>query len=126
MRQVTTSSFCKVCVEGLWYSLLNRVNLIDNVTSTCNADGTRSLNSTIVPLAHLRPNAIGGLEESLNIVWSKDGVVLDAYANLTSINVNGGLTGSYNVAVRYATEEIPLEKEELLTASMSLHVPHVC
>lgn len=35
MRIVTTPNFCSVCIEGLWLSLLRRVNLLDDVTEDC-------------------------------------------------------------------------------------------
>ncbi|KAG8959269.1 hypothetical protein FRC03_008224 [Tulasnella sp. 419] len=35
MRRVTETNFCPVCVEGLWLRLLERVDLIDSLSSKC-------------------------------------------------------------------------------------------
>ncbi|KAK7689832.1 hypothetical protein QCA50_006471 [Cerrena zonata] len=60
MRIVTTPNFCKACLEGLWHSLLRRVDLIDDIVTDCEiAPGfpttwKRTLDLKLVPLAQFR------------------------------------------------------------------------
>ena len=110
----------------MWSSLLSRVSLIDSITSECTSEGVLALNADVVPLAQLRPKPIATLEESLAITWLKDGVALDSFENYTSVLVEGDMVGRYTVKVRYASEEIRLEKEDLLTATLSLDVARAC
>ena len=82
MRIVTSPNFCKVCLEGLWYSLLRRVDLIDDLEVECSsqAGGTgflRTANLKLVPLAQFRADAVTA-NESYSVTWYKDGKVLDA------------------------------------------------
>ena len=57
MRITNEPEFCSVCIEGLWMSLLSRVDPIDDAAAACNLDEatntwTRSLVLTLVDLTH--------------------------------------------------------------------------
>ncbi len=94
MRVVTSPDFCKVCVEGLWHvllervnlidsisTLLERVNLIDSISTECTHRRTISLNP--VGLGKFRILDAGGgaslPHEDLLIAWSMDGVAVAAF-----------------------------------------------
>ncbi|KAJ6615829.1 IgA peptidase M64-domain-containing protein [Mycena sp. CBHHK59/15] len=109
MRLVTTPNFCKLCLEGLWLNLLRTCHL--------RPDGrcTKTLGLRLVPLARFRAVPIAGLEESYTVTWSRDGEVLERWANRTRVEVDRG-SGTYAVDVTYSTTEVRVDKEGLLTA----------
>ncbi|KAI0373796.1 hypothetical protein BV20DRAFT_962379 [Pilatotrama ljubarskyi] len=129
MRIVTTPNFCKSCTEGLWHALLRRVNLIDDLQLSCEkADSgkwTRTLELTLVPLAHLRDSPVD-VAESYSITWMKDGEILDDFANKTKLVDDGDSVGSYVVNVQYATEEVRVDKDGLLSSTAASFVSSVC
>ncbi|KAJ7621542.1 IgA peptidase M64-domain-containing protein [Mycena polygramma] len=129
MRIVTTPNFCKACLEGLWLSLLRNVSLIDAVEEFCPlpaADADASLTILLlrlVPLAHFRAAAVQGLDESYTVTWSKDGRVLSELANKTRVDVS---PGTYTVDVKYTTNEVRVDRDNLLTAQMEYTVSEDC
>ncbi|TCD65504.1 hypothetical protein EIP91_002552 [Steccherinum ochraceum] len=120
MRIVTTPNFCKVCLEGLWLSLLRRVDFIDSISTSCDQIGVspprfnRVLDLKLVPLGQFRLPA-DDLEagnkipaEEYSITWYKDGEVLEEFVNQTHIEVNDGDgqgVGLYSVEVKFTTTE---------------------
>lgn len=141
MRVVTTPNFCKVCIEGLWLSLLKRIDLIDNLTASCQ-QGTdagvpwfRSLNLDLIPLAHLR-KAPEGEEDSLtespnnevySITWAKDGEVLERFQDQTQISLKDEeAVGKYTVHVEFSTDEVRVDKDDLLTSVREYEVTSLC
>ncbi|KAG1777226.1 IgA peptidase M64-domain-containing protein [Suillus placidus] len=124
MRSVTKPNFCKVCLEGLWLSLLKRIDLIDNFKIMCGTDRHRILEVDLVPLAEFREHPISS-EESYSIAWSKDGKVLPQFANMTHIDVDDEV-GTYHIDVQFSTEEVRVDKDGLLGASRSFTVTETC
>ncbi|KAI0671117.1 IgA peptidase M64-domain-containing protein [Trametes maxima] len=129
MRIVTTPNFCKPCTEGLWHALLRRVDLIDDLQSGCEEDDVggraRTLDLDLVPLAHLRESPVD-VEESYVITWMKDGAEVKEFANKTRLVDAGDAVGSYAVNVRYVTEEVRMDKDELLTSTAATFVTTAC
>lgn len=131
MRIVTTPNFCKVCIEGLWYALLKRVDLIDDATTGCAHDfkakkWSRSLGISLLPLAQFR-NPVISRKESYTITWSKDGKVLDAFKNKTRLTVEDKHSlGVYAVNVTFFTEEVRVDKDGLLSSSHEFEVKAHC
>lgn len=131
MRIVTTPDFCKVCTEGLWYALLKRVDLIDDVDDTCAHDATtgkwtRSLGVQLLPLGQFRSPAVSHAE-SYAITWSKDGKVLDAFTNKTHLSVDDeDSLGVYTVNVAFSTEEVRVDKDGLLSSGEGFVVGSYC
>ncbi|KAJ7234471.1 IgA peptidase M64-domain-containing protein [Mycena rebaudengoi] len=119
MRLVTTPNFCKVCLEGLWLSLLRNVSLVDSIEETSvQLDAgkcTKALDLRLAPLAHLRADPVAGLEESYTITWFRDGQRLEKWANKTHVELEEG-TATYAVEVKYSTTEVRVDPESLLTA----------
>ncbi|RPD74014.1 hypothetical protein L226DRAFT_535904 [Lentinus tigrinus ALCF2SS1-7] len=113
MRIVTTPNFCKACTEGLWYALLRRVTLIDDLAVGCSPAGERTLDLNLVPLAHLREWPVG-VEESYEVTWARDGIEVPEWKNQTSVADEGGALGSYAVKVKYWTEEVRVDPDGLL------------
>jgi hypothetical protein len=124
MCTVTKPNFCKVCLEGLWLSLLKRVNLIDDFITTCKHDRRRSFEVNLVPLAEFREGPVSS-QESYRITWLKDGEVLPQFAGMTHIDV-GDEVGTYSVEVQFSTEEVRVDKDGLLGASRSYTVAETC
>lgn len=113
MRQVTTPNFCKVCIEGLWLSLLRRVDLIDDVATACGGGGLTA-ELALVPLAQFRADAVAPAE-SYSVVWTRDGEVLHEFTNQTRLVVEKVKEGAvYAVDVAFATEEVRKDKDGLL------------
>ncbi|KAJ7600264.1 IgA peptidase M64-domain-containing protein [Mycena floridula] len=108
MRVVTTPDFCTVCVEGLWYSLLSRVSLIEEVKESCSGL-SKNLHLTVVPLAEFRQVPID-VDESWTITWSHEGKVISEFTNKTTLSIDGDALGSYQIQVEYTTAEIRVNK----------------
>ncbi|KAJ7134230.1 IgA peptidase M64-domain-containing protein [Mycena epipterygia] len=123
MRIVTTPNFCKACLEGLWLSLLRGVNLIDDIEASCTDAPTSTLNLHLVPLAQFRAAAVAGLNESYTITWSKDDAVLGEWTNKTQVDVG---PGTYAVSVKYATNEVKVDPDNLLSDYMEYTVSETC
>lgn len=123
MRIVTTPNFCKVCLEGLWLSLLARVELIDSLDVACVDDGL-VLDAHLVPLAHLREEAVEA-GEAYRVRWYKDGKELKTFENRTQVKV-GKEPGIFEVDVHFATEEVRADEENYLSTRVSLEFDGDC
>ena len=125
MRIVTTPDFCKVCLEGLWHHLLNRVDLIDDLDVGCDGQ-TRTVNLTLVPLAQYRTDAVES-EESYAVTWYKDGRVLGLHANSTLLELDDfEALGHYTVDVQFTTEEVRLDTRGLLRSRANFTIDERC
>lgn len=124
MRSVTKPNFCKVCLEGLWLSLLKRVDLIDDFRTMCGHDRVRAFEVDLVPLAQFRDNPVSS-QESYRITWLKDGRVLPQFADMTHIAVDDE-AGTYRVDVQFSTEEVRVDEDGLLGATRSYTVNETC
>lgn len=130
MRAVTTPNFCKVCLEGLWLSLLRRVNLIDSIQEDCGYTDSGALVKTLdiklVPLAQFRTNVVES-KESYMISWRRNNKILHEFGNKTRLEVDGkNAVGEYVVDVKFVTEEVRLDKEKLLTAAVRHQITQNC
>ncbi|KAI8986267.1 IgA peptidase M64-domain-containing protein [Trametes punicea] len=129
MRIVTTPNFCKACTEGLWHALLRRVSLIDDLELGCEQDGAgawkRTLELSLVPLAHLRENPVD-VQESYSITWLRNGEAIQEFANKTKLVDDGDAVGSYVAHVQYTTEEVRVDKDGLLASTAALFVTTRC
>ncbi|TFK93297.1 hypothetical protein K466DRAFT_478926 [Polyporus arcularius HHB13444] len=125
MRIVTTPNFCKACTEGLWHALLRRVTLIDSLAVGCSASGERTLDLTLVPLAHLREQPVD-VDESYEVTWVRDGVEVREWTNQTSVTDAGDAFGSYAAKVRYWTEEVRVDADGLLESEVAYVVMTPC
>jgi hypothetical protein len=132
MRTVTTPNFCKVCLEGLWLSLLRNVNLIDDIREDCShADSgvwVKTLNMSLVPLAQFRPDAKENKKnESYTILWQRNNRILHNFTNKTMLEVDGlNAVGKYAVEVKFATDEVRLDRGEVLTATARYEITSNC
>ena len=141
MRTVTSPNFCKACTEGLWLSLLRRVDLIDGIREDCqrhlssaslsenppNGPGegkwVKTLDLDLIPLAHHRNRA----DETYTITGRKDTVLLAQFTNQTRLEIDATeALGSYFVDVRFATGEIRLDKDDLLSSSIEYTIRDTC
>ncbi|OJA21024.1 hypothetical protein AZE42_02333 [Rhizopogon vesiculosus] len=124
MRSVTKPNFCKVCLEGLWLSLLKRVDLIDDFRTTCGHNRERTFEVNLVPLAEFRDSPVSS-HESYRITWLRDEEVLPQFTGMTRIDV-GDETGTYRVDVQFSTEEVRMDEDGLLAATRSYTVTQTC
>ncbi|KAH7885183.1 IgA peptidase M64-domain-containing protein [Phlebopus sp. FC_14] len=129
MRSVTKPNFCNVCLEGLWLSLMKRVDLIETIRSTCTTvplsnRHLRTIEVDVAKLAQFREEPIER-KESYAITWSSNGRVLDRFANRTQIKVPDE-PGIYHVDVVYSIEEVRLDPGAYLTASRTYEINGVC
>ncbi|KAJ3002331.1 hypothetical protein HKX48_002376, partial [Thoreauomyces humboldtii] len=71
MRNMQQSTFCSVCNEGLWISLMSRLDLIESVESTCAKSGsTPRVTIVPLPLAQFRkPVDLGREVEAFTVRW---------------------------------------------------------
>lgn len=130
MRVVTATNFCKACIEGLWLALLQDINLIDNTTQACvTADnGTFiTLGVQLVPVGQFR-EAPSPTAETYEIMWQKDGRILESFTNKTSVRLDDSsdALGSYSVAVRFITEEVRVDPKERLRDAANFEVTKRC
>lgn len=129
MRIVTTPNFCKVCLEDLWLKLLRRVDLIDDLRTSCVRKGrhwVRRLELDLVPLGQFREEPVD-VKESYSIIWTKDGQVLEDFTNKSVLEVPGAITaGVYAAHVEYLTEEVRIDKEGLLKSKREYEVTTTC
>lgn len=131
MRTVTTPNLCNVCLEGLWHSLLKRVDLIDDITDGCtHSEGTdewlRTLELRLLPLAQFREgDLISG--ESYSILWKKDGKLLDKYTNQTRLSLPDSIAqGKYEVEVEFTTKEVRVDTDAMLAAKAAHIIDSSC
>jgi hypothetical protein len=123
MRDVKKVDFCKVCMEGLWLSLLRQVNLLEEVREGCQwlfdpkwPDGRwqKTLDIVLVPLAQFREDSID-TTESYTIIWRKDSKILPEFTNKTRILLDDDISlGTYKIEVKFATEEVRVDSDGLL------------
>lgn len=110
MRNMTRNSFCSVCVEGLWKSLLNKINLIDEITQI----SPECLKVNVIPLAHLRNAKSLITGETYTFNWEKKtGNSFNTFTNfsisddkLTYCCSSGAWAGSYRVNLIFTTPQI--------------------
>ncbi|THH17272.1 hypothetical protein EW146_g3507 [Bondarzewia mesenterica] len=125
MRLTTRPDFCKVCIEGLWSSLLSRVDLIDGLETQCQLDSDaqtwkRALNLRLVPIGQFREEPVRA-QESYTIEWTQNGVQLAEFANQTVVVVDDEeALGVFEVAVKFATEEVSICMAITATAQSAL------
>ncbi|KIJ62676.1 hypothetical protein HYDPIDRAFT_30269 [Hydnomerulius pinastri MD-312] len=122
MRSVVKPNFCKVCLEGLWLSLLKRVDLIEDLRLSCSgqAFNTKTVELDLVKLAQFREEPIKS-RESYTVTWFKDGQVLESLTNLTRVELDDA-PGSYRVEVAYSIDEVRSDPKGYLTASKAFDV----
>jgi len=132
MRLVTTETFCSVCIEGLWLSLLRKVHLIDYVSvamTSCRSPLTIDVN--LVALAQYRTESQAHLATTNNeayiVTWKRDYVTLDAFENSTHIEIPPrDASGLYQVSVEFITDEVRRDPKELLKSSRVILVDARC
>ena len=124
MRTVVQPNFCSVCLEGLWLSLLKRIDLIDDHRVTCPGPNRRVVSIDLVGLAQLREHPVESME-SYTIKWSRNSQVLEELTNLTRIELNAG-DGIYRVDVVYSVDQVRLDPEGYLHASRTFSVASAC
>ncbi|KAH7100838.1 IgA peptidase M64-domain-containing protein [Auriculariales sp. MPI-PUGE-AT-0066] len=128
MRLVTTEGLCSICIEGLWHSLLRRVDLIEStVVAMPSGSDPLTIDIRLLKLAQLRQQDQDHLaaanHEAYIISWTRDGISLDEFVNKTSISIPPkDASGLYLVHVEFKTDEVRSDPKKLLTASRAVLV----
>ncbi|EDR13209.1 uncharacterized protein LACBIDRAFT_230303, partial [Laccaria bicolor S238N-H82] len=118
MRVVTSPHFCKVCMEGLWLSLLGHIDLINDIgigqcEQQSSGSWTRVVDLQLLPLAQFRTESITS-KESYIVKWKKDGRTIREFTNQTKLEVDGGdAVGRWTVMIKFATEEVRVDDARL-------------
>lgn len=133
MRAVATPNFCKVCLEGLWLSLLRRVNLIDGIKEDCQKRTlgrlVKIIEAQLIPLAHLRfdTQEFAAKKESYTIIWQKDGQTLDKFTNKTVLEIGDNqIPANYTLLVSFATDEVRRDHDGLLKSRREINILERC
>lgn len=108
MRNMTSTSLCPVCREGLWREFLKRVDLIDNVTATCEGEGdVVRLTLATLPLGKWRTVGQAPPGEALSIEWMNEGRVVSEFSNTATVLLDGSRPKhGWTVRVRLVSSEI--------------------
>ncbi|KAF9516512.1 hypothetical protein BS47DRAFT_1371740 [Hydnum rufescens UP504] len=108
MRLTTQSEFCKPCLEGLWLSLLTRIDLIDALRFRRIEHSSHLMAELeLVPLGKLRRNQSMLEGETYEITWRKGGNVIPSASNSTSLDFSpSDGDGVYEVDVVLHTPEV--------------------
>ncbi|KAH0832139.1 IgA peptidase M64-domain-containing protein [Lanmaoa asiatica] len=120
MRSVVKPNFCKVCLEGLWLSLLKRIDLIEDLRVTCSGPSSRVVEVDLVRLAQLREQPIES-PESYTIEWARNERVLEELTNFTKVELNDA-DGTYRVDVVYTIDEVRSDPRGYLRASRTFGI----
>jgi hypothetical protein len=108
--------FCDACIEGLWYSLLGPLSLIDNVTQVPEPSPGKYTEVTLelLPLAEFR-EIERPTKESYEILWyAADGVtVMEEFTNSTTAKLHKCYE-TFEVEVRFHTEQVRRDPNGLL------------
>jgi hypothetical protein len=132
MRIVTTPSFCKVCVEGLWHALLQRLDLIDGVFTFCEkrelgSPVQRVIELNLVHLAQFREDLVGAgasvdVKEAFVVNWKRGSESLPVLQNQTRIEVDDA-PDTYSVEVQFLTDEVRSDPKGYLRSFREFAVP---
>ena len=133
MRDVRVPTFCNVCIEGLWLSLLRKIKLIDDIRENCQRIGSlnearswrRTLELSLLPLAQFRQDPVPH-KESYAIQWTKDGKALDYFANRTRIEIDDTSMGTYTAEVKFATDEVRMDRDGVMVSTSTYAVTARC
>lgn len=113
MRTMHSVDFCDACIEGLWYSLLRPLSLIDNVTQVVDGSYT-DVSLELLPLAEFR-EIERPTKESYEITWyaANGETVMDRFTNSTTARINK-CHKTFDVEVRFHTEQVREDPDGIL------------
>lgn len=142
MRSVTFPDFCSPCLESLWLHLLHNISLIESVVAAEDlATSTLRVKIDLIPFggsswayqnlqttlllestkAHLTTPSRSPPE--YEIVWTRQGSVLEQYANSTTIELRDWKErdrGALKAYVRLHTLDVRSDPEGRLLASKTI------
>ncbi|KAJ3294773.1 hypothetical protein HK104_003313 [Borealophlyctis nickersoniae] len=127
MRNMSSVSFCDVCQEGLWTSLLSRISLIDSLTATCTIshnDNTAvtALSLKVLPLAQFRPEEERMDGEEYTVVWKHNGKRREEFDGKFDLEVGHEGRGRWVAEVGFATKEVRKDQRGVLKAKKEVLV----
>jgi hypothetical protein len=106
--------------------------LIDEIQETCSHTDSgvsvKTLVLNLVPLAQYRLNAKEDKNrESYTILWRRNNKILHEFTNRTRLEVDGeNAVGEYTVDVKFTTDEVRVDKDNLLTAVAHHNITKNC
>jgi len=121
MRNMTSTSFCKVCEENLWLQFFSRMNCIDNVS--LNPEGSDVVvTANMVKIGQFREG--GSIHnERYTIRWTRGGVHDPTLDNQFSWRrASNTARGSWAVEARYFSDEIRSDPSNVTTFRRSFNI----
>ncbi|KAF8505368.1 IgA peptidase M64-domain-containing protein [Hysterangium stoloniferum] len=125
MRIVTSPSFCSVCLEGLWMSLLKRVSLVDDVSVHIIDSTSYEVVVLTLDLIPFHPQASPVVEDSYpqySIRWEKDGRPMPQYFDQSQITAYSDVYGQWRAFVQLHTAEVKSDPYELLSCVVEIEI----
>jgi len=114
-------------------SLLRRVSLIDDVKEGCKLGSSgngpvgliKTIDLELIPLAQFRETLVS--HESYTIKWWKGRTLLTEFTNKTHIEIpDSDALGKYSIGVKFATDEVRVDKDKLLSTGVTYQVTNTC
>jgi len=138
MRTVTQPNFCKVCLEGLWLHLLQKVSFIDNIAEGCTTrprnpgpddpyTWVKTVDLTLIPLAHLRKGFLpSSLDERYIVTWKRKGKTIPTSNNAAKIELTDWKVGdTLTVKVEFRTKEVRINSK-VMTSAFRYTIKETC
>lgn len=121
MRNMSSHSFCPVCLEGLWLSLLSRLTLIDSVNIDCKSTDAVLVSLKLLPLAQFRTTGlVDEGSEVYSIKWSRNGLHVKDLDEMTdtslSLPPSADQIDKWQASVTFTTLKVR-KSSEFLTAA---------
>ncbi|RUS21350.1 IgA peptidase M64-domain-containing protein [Endogone sp. FLAS-F59071] len=122
MRNMSQTTLCPVCQEGLWHQLLRKVTLIDGVRIQCEKENV-TIRVDLVPLAQLRAPEARIEEEKYFVTWRRQGIrqveLDDQFGFEREL---GQAWGEWKVMVEFVTPQVRVDPKGLLMAEQKFTI----
>jgi len=124
MRNMTSPSFCDVCIENNWLQFFRTVNLIDNITATCTAT-TATVTLNAIPLGSMRQRPLrNGLQELYELKWYINNQEAPALEDTYEWSVQRSTAvGTWRAELRFITPQIRQDPTDLTLFSRTITIP---
>ena len=108
MRNMIRTTFCSVCMEGLWENLMTRMTLVDSIQQTCLEDGNIRIQLFLLPLGQFRlPFASSDQDEMYIIRWFYNGKSIPRFKNKNSVDISSeNINHEWSVLVKFKTKYV--------------------
>jgi len=124
MRNMTSPDFCDVCIENNWLQFFRTVNLIDNITVSCN-DIMATVKLGVIPLGLDRKNKLpSGVQENYELTWYKNNIVVPDLKDIYTFDMaRNQAGGNWKAELHYTTSMIRNDPLQLTWFEKAIYVP---